>query len=188
MTLILTGPPVGEPVTLPALKNHLRIDDDHEDEQLAAMLAAARGHLEALTGLALLTQGFRQTLDDWPKGGVIHLMKTPVQVIDAVTVYDGDGMPSSIATGGMLLDGYTRPARLWLKDRPRVGQCLNGIEIDFTAGFPSAEEVPEELKRAILLHVAFLYEFRGAVTPDQQPAGEPAGYRALISPWLRRAL
>ena len=188
MTLILTGPPVGEPVTLAALKSHLRIDHDHEDEQLGAMLKAARGHLEALTGLALMPQNWRLALDDWPKGGVIHLLKSPVQVIDGVTVYDADGMPSSIDVGGMLLDGSFCPARLWLKDRPEPGQCLNGIEIDFTAGFPSAAEVPEELKRALLLHTAFLYEFRGAVRPDQQPVGEPNGYRALISPWLRKAL
>lgn len=188
MTLILTGAPIGEPVTLLAFKDHLRIDTGDEDDLLVSLLAAAREHLEALTGLALLPQTWRLALDEWPDGGVIHLLKSPVQAVDAVTVYDADGMPASIDPGGMLLDGHARPARLWLKDRPRPGQCLNGIEIDFSAGFPSAAEVPEELKRAILLHAAFLHEFRGVLGPDEQPAGEPAGYRALISPWLRRAL
>jgi hypothetical protein len=34
----------------------------------------------------------------------------------------------------MLLDATARPARLVIKERPRPGQAINGIEIEFTAG------------------------------------------------------
>lgn len=188
MTLIETDPPLAEPVTLAELKAHLRIDVTEEDELLESLIRVARAHLEAVTGVALMSQGFRLMLDDWPRGSVIQLMRTPVQTIDAVVVFSGDGEPQSLDLSDMLLDATARPARLVIMDRPRPGRPINGIEIEFTAGFGSALEVPPELKRAILVHAAHLYEFRGAVTLDMQPASIPAGYDRLIAPWLRRGL
>ena len=58
-----------------------------------------------------------------------------------------DGEPQSFDLSDMLLDATARPARLVIKQRPRPGQPINGIEIEFTAGFGSALEVPPELKR-----------------------------------------
>ena len=188
MTLIPTDPPLAEPVTLADLKAHLRIDLNDEDDLLEGLIRVARAHLEAATGVALMSQGFRLALDDWPCGEVIHLMRTPVQSIDAILVYDADGVEQSLDLSGLVLDGTAHPVRLVIKERPRPGQPINGIEIEFTAGFGSGAEVPPELKRAILIHAAHLYEFRGAVTPEMQPAAIPDGYQRLISPWLRRAL
>ncbi|KGF67449.1 hypothetical protein LL06_22265 [Hoeflea sp. BAL378] len=188
MTLIETDPPLAEPVTLAELKAHLRIDAGDEDALLEDLIRVARAHLEAVTGVALMSQGFLLALDDWPRGAVIQLMRTPVQSIDAILVYDAQGEPQALSLSDMLLDATARPARLVMKQRPRPGQPINGIEIEFTAGFSSANEIPPELKRAMLLHAAHLYEFRGAVTLAMQPAAIPAGYDRLIAPWLRRAL
>ncbi|MEP3438526.1 MAG: head-tail connector protein [Hoeflea sp.] len=188
MTLIQTDPPLAEPVTLAELKAHLRIDTADEDDLLEGLIRVARAHLEAVSGVALMSQGFRLVLDDWPRGDVIQLMRTPVQTIDAILVYDAEGVAQELSSADMLLDATAQPARLVIRTRPRPGQPINGIEIEFTAGFGSATEVPAELKRAILVHAAHLYEFRGAVTPDMQPAAIPAGYDRLISPWLRRVV
>ena len=188
MTLIQTDPPLAEPLTLAELKAHLRVDASDEDELLEGLIRVARAHLEAATGVALMSQGFRLLLDDWPRGDVIQLMKTPVQTIDAILVYDAEGVEQNLNLSGLLLDATARPARLVIRERPRPGQPINGIEIEFTAGFGSGAEVPPELKRAMLIHAAHLYEFRGAVSLDMQPAAVPIGYERLISPWLRRAL
>jgi len=188
MTLIQTDPPLAEPVTLAELKAHLRIDVGDEDELLEGLIRVARAHLEAVTGVALMSQSFRLVLDDWPRCEVIQLMKTPVQTVDAILLYDADGVEQNLDLSGMLLDGTAHPARLVVRERPRPSQPINGIEIEFTAGFGSVNEVPPELKRAILIHAAHLYEFRGAVTPDMQPAAIPPGYDRLIAPWQRRAL
>ncbi|WP_299870613.1 head-tail connector protein [uncultured Hoeflea sp.] len=188
MTLIQTDPPLAEPVTLADLKAHLRIDLNDEDALLEGLIRVARAHLEGVTGVALMPQGFRLLLDDWPTGEVIQLMKTPVQSIDAVNVYDHDGTPQAVPLPGLLLDAAARPARLVLKQRPPASQPINGIEIDFTAGFGAVTEIPSELVRAILIHAAHLYEFRGAVSLDMQPAAVPVGYDRLIAPWAPRRL
>lgn len=188
MTLIQTDPPLAEPVTLADLKAHLRIDQSDEDGTLEGLIRVARAHLEAVTCAVLMPQGFRLLLDDWPDSDVIHLTKSPVQSIEAVTVYDGDGVARAVSLAGLLLDAAARPARLVLKQRPTAGQPINGIEIDFAAGFPAVTDIPPELIRAVLLHAAHLHEFRGAVSLDMQPAAVPAGYSRLIAPWAYRRL
>ena len=63
-------------------------------------------------------------------------------------------------------------------------RALNGIEIDFTAGFgESGTDVPDTLKRALLLHVAAMFEYRGAVSAADQPAVLPEGYDRLLAPF-----
>ncbi len=67
--------------------------------------------------------------------------------------------------------------------------AASGIEIDFSAGFgESGAEVPDTLKRAMLMHVAQMFAFRGAVAVEDQPADVPAGYNRLVAPFLMRRL
>ena len=189
MTITELTPPTGEPLTLAEAKVHLRIDHSAEDALVTDLIRCVREYLERETGLALLTRRFRLYLDDWPCSRAILISKGPVQVIEAVTVYAEDGTPEDVDASGFVLDGQARPARLILPFRPPPGRPINGIEIDFSAGFGlTGAEVPDMLKRAMLLHAALLYEFRGAVALDNQPAAVPAGYERLIAPFRRRGL
>ena len=173
MTYALIHPPQAEPLTLAEVKAHLRLDSGEEDLLLAALIRTAREHLERTTGLCLLSQTWRLYLDRWPQTGVILLGKTPVQTIETILVFDG----------------AARPARLWLRDPPSPGRVMNGIEIDFIAGYGEAgTDMPDTLKRAMLSHVAQMFAFRGAVTPENQPAAVPAGYERLVAPFCRLGL
>ncbi len=186
MTYALVTPPAAEPLSLDEVKLYLRLDGTDEDTLLASLIVAARQHLEAATGLSLMTQGWRLYMDCWPADEVVRIAKGPLQVIEAVTVYDGDGVATDVSLNGHVLDAASEPARLFLENRPSVGQRLNGIEIDFSAGFgDAATDVPDALKRAMLMHVALMYELRGAVSADMQPAAIPAGYERLISPYAQ---
>lgn len=189
MTYALISPPVAEPVTLAEFKAHLRIDADHEDSLLQALLLAAREHLERVAGLALISQGWRLYLDRWPQSGLVEIARGPVLSIEAVRTYDAFGEESEISLAGHVLDGAGRPARFWLRAPPASGQAINGVEVDFVAGFgEAAGEVPDTLKRAIKIHAAHMYEFRGAVPVDMQPAGIPQGYDRLVAPHMMRRL
>jgi len=189
MTYALINPPSAEPLTLAEVKAHLRLEEDAEDSLLAGLVKVAREHLEHETGLSLMTQGWRLYRDDWPAGGVIPIGRGPVQAVESVTVYDAAGVPQPVSLADHLLDGAARPARLWLRDPRPPGRPINGIEIDFLAGFgEAATDVPDTLKRAMLLHVAHMFAFRGEVALDNQPAGVPPGYARLIAPFQRRGL
>lgn len=189
MTYALISPPAAEPVSLAELKAHLRIDTDHEDTVLQALILAARQHLERIAGLALISQGWRLYLDRWPQSGLVQIARGPVVSIEAVRAYDELGEENEISLAGHVLDGAGRPARFWLRTRPEAWQALNGVEVDFTAGFgEAAGEVPDTLKRAIMIHAAHMYEFRGAVPVEMQPAGVPEGYDRLVAPYMLRRL
>ena len=189
MTYAEITPPTAEPLTLVEVKAHLRLDGAEEDTLLNGLVTAAREHLERQTGLCLMTQTLRLYLDEWPQGGVIQIARGPVQAIVNVMVHEADGTPVQVSLQDHLLDGAGRPARLWLRDPPAPGRLLNGIEIDFTAGFgTAATDVPDTLKRAMLTHVALMFTYRGAVALADQPAAIPAGYDRLVAPYCRRRL
>jgi uncharacterized phiE125 gp8 family phage protein len=189
MTYALINPPVAEPLTLAELKTHLRIDGSEEDALLQSLIRVTREHLERVTGLALISQGWRYYLDIWPENGPLEIMRGPVLAVDAVRAFDELGEESEVALAGHVLDWVRRPARLWLRERPAARQAINGIEVDFTAGFgESGADVPDTLKRAMLVHAAHCYEFRGAVPVEMQPAGVPEGYDRLVAPFLMRRL
>ncbi|MBB3947185.1 putative phiE125 gp8 family phage protein [Rhizobium skierniewicense] len=189
MTYAQLTPPQAEALTLADVKAHLRLDGDDEDALLTSLIATARDYLERQTGLCLMRQSFRLYLDDWPLNSVILIAKGPVQAIETILVFDDAGDPFDVTAIEKLLDGEGRPARLWVRQPPAPGQPLNGIEIDFTAGFgESGADVPDTLKRAMLVHIAHMYAFRGAVSPADQPAGVPRGYERLIAPFCRTGL
>ena len=182
-------PPGAEPISPAELKAHLRIDGDDEDDLLVSLVRVARNHLERTAGLALISQGWRLYLDRWPEAGIVEIGRGPVLSIAVVRAYDELGAESEIPLTGHVLDGACRPARLWLRTRPEARQAINGVEVDFTAGFGEAgEDVPDTLKRAMLIHAAHMYEFRGAVPVEMQPASVPDGYDRLVAPYLMRRL
>lgn len=189
MTIIELTPPEVEPLTLVEMRAHLRLDTDEEDDLLLALATVAREHLERETGLVLAAREFRLCRDDWPDDGIVTIARGPVRAVTSVIVYDGEGVPEAADLDGHLLDGQARPARLWLRDVPQPGRVLNGVEVEFSAGFgESGADVPETLKRAMLLHVAAMYAARGVVAADAQPAVVPPGYDRLIGPFCRRGL
>ncbi|MEZ5792516.1 MAG: head-tail connector protein [Nitratireductor sp.] len=186
MIKTLIDPPVTAPVTLNAVKTHLRIDDTADDGYLQEMILAATSHVEKRCDIALMTQTWRMFLDDWPCGNILILPVRPIQSISEIRVYDGEGNASIPASGSMVLDAASDPARLHLSQRIQPLKALNGIEIDAVAGFgDTAMDVPDSLKRAILILTAFWYEVRGSAADAAALGMEPTGFDRLIAPWRR---
>ncbi len=74
------------------------------------------------------------------------------------------------------------PVSLELSPDWPASAAQNGLEIDLVVGFGDlGVDVPDTLKRAILLLVAHWYEFRGAVPPSQQPVSLPPGFDRLVA-------
>lgn len=180
MTLIRTAEAAVEPISVEGMKGHLRVSHNTEDALIADLIKAAREEVERSTSLALINQSWRLALDQWPRNGLVSLRKNPVISILAVTVFDDQGDGVVIEPENYRLDQSHALARLWLTGA--LGAALNGIEIDFLAGFgPSSAEVPEGLKRAMMILVAHWFEFRGAYGARDQPVSVPDEYLRLIA-------
>lgn len=189
MTLFRTSGPDVEPVTLADAKAELRIDHDSEDDLLTGLIRAAREEVERTTGLAMIEQGWRLALDRIPSSGFVLLRRGPVREITAVTAYGTDGEAFVLVASTYQFDPLSRPARLHFDTPPTDLRVLNGIEIDFTAGYgEAATDVPDLLKRAVQMLVSHWFEFRASYGADSQPVSFPQGYERLLSSFMARRL
>lgn len=184
MTRALITPPAGLPVSLADLKAHLRFETGDEDDYLTSLLSAATAHVEAVTGLALLSQGWRIYLDALPADCIVEIAPAPLISLDAVTVYDGEGQPVVLDPQDYDVDRYSQPARLLFRRKPNPGQILNGIEIDITIGYGEAgTDVPGQLLRAIMVLCAHWHAVRGAAEEAAIFGSIPKGLDALLAPF-----
>jgi len=181
MSLTLLSPPAAEPLTLQELKDHLRVIDAAEDALINGVLVAAVRSIEARGRLALTPQQWRLTLD-LPPEETLFLPIAPVASIDAVTVTDNDAAPQPVANSlyefAAGSPGRLRRAGPW----PQPGVALDGVQIDFTAGYADASAVPEPLKQAIKILAAHFFETRAAVR-ETRTYSVPQSVDALIAPY-----
>ena len=182
MTTVRLTAPAREPVTRAMARAHLRIDHPEDDALLDRLVAAGRAHVEQATRRALIRQSWRYYLDCWPAGRVARLPIAPVMSVDEITIYDADGAPHMLSSEDYVSDVASVPARVKAHaGRGTPGSPLNGIEIDFTAGYGTAPEaIPETLQQAILLLVGHWYEHREASDPAMAQS-IPLGFDMLIA-------
>lgn len=189
MALFRTVEPAVEPVTLLEAKAHLRVSHASEDELISGLTRAARDEVEKATGVALIDQSWRLALDRWPRHAVAMLPRHPVKAVLSVTVFGADGEATLLDPDTYTLDSLSRPARLHFEATPAPARIMNGIEIDFTAGFGEAgTDVPDILKRAILALTNHWYEFRGVFDANDQPVSYPPAYDRMISAYKARRI
>lgn len=189
MTIVSLSGPAVEPLALADVKAHLRLTDAAEDEYVAGLVKVARDHLERATGLVPVTRRYRLHLESVSEDGVILILKGPVQGIDRIQVYDAAGNPQDVPASGFFVERDGVPARLVTPPGLLAPLAANGLDVEFTAGFgATAPDVPDSLRRALLLHVAQMYEYRGAVSLADQPAILPDGYERLVAPFRTLAL
>lgn len=189
MTIAQLTQPATEPLTLSEVKEHLRVDHNYEDTLITATLAAARQHTEYCSGQKLISQTWRQYDICFPVDGHLPLRLAPVQTILAVTGFDRDGNPHSIDLQNIGINRAHNPVRMELAGDIDPSLMENGLETDLLVGWGDlGVDVPDGLKRAILLLTAHWYEFRGAVSPQDQPVSIPAGFEALVAPYKRMSL
>lgn len=188
MPSILTTPPAAEPVSLADAKAHLRVPHTDEDSFISTLITAARSHVETMTGLRLLSQGWSIYLDDWPPARVIELPIAPVLTVQAVRTYDLVGVATTVSAASYLLDNASRPPRLVLANAAwtRPGRIANGIEVAITAGFGAAAgDVPAALREAVLKLVAHWFAYRG---DDEGARMLPPSLTSLLLPFREARL
>ncbi len=164
MSLVLTAPPVVEPVSLAEAKAHLRVTHVDDDGTISTLIVSARRRVEVKTGLRLITQGWSQFMDFWPCGGVVDLDVNPVSAVSDIIVYGDLDAPSTVDPAHYFLDAASNPPRVVFRQGRNPsppGRRGKGIEVRLTAGFGLAAAVPADLKQAVLLLVADAYAHRG---------------------------
>ena len=186
MALKLLSGPLLEPVSLAEAKAHLRVDASDEDAFISSLVTTARLQIEAVLDLALITQQWQWIADCWPLNNVVELPMRPLQSIDAVRVRGADDVATVLDPISYSVDGASVPPRVASRSGfwPTPGARLNGIEIDFTAGFgAAAADVPADIRQALLLLAAYWFEHRDPTSAGATNAGVPDAVSTLLEPY-----
>jgi uncharacterized phiE125 gp8 family phage protein len=184
----LVTPPAATPVSLAEAKAHLRKDDTDEDTLIEGLIAAATAHLDGSTGIlgrCLVTQTWRQDLDQWPCDGTIRLPLLPAQSA-TVQYVAADGTPTALPTNDFQLVADARGASVRRVDGatwPNLACRPDAVRVTFIAGYGAAAAVPMAIKQAMLLLVGHWFENREAVQIGQAPSELPLAVDALIRPY-----
>jgi uncharacterized phiE125 gp8 family phage protein len=189
MSAILLIPPSAEPWSVAEAKAFLRVEHGDDDAIIAALIAAARGHVEALTRRALLVQRWRVVLDAWPADGRLSLRMGPLRSVIAARVFDAGGNAHAIDVAAFVVDAAADIIASPCWALPLPGRATAGIELDVELGYGgTASDVPDALRHAIRMLVAHWYENRGLAAIGAGVAMLPAGVGALIAPYRMLSL
>jgi uncharacterized phiE125 gp8 family phage protein len=188
MALTLVQAPTLSALTVDEAKLHLRVSSNAEDTLITALIEAATQECEQLTQRAILAQDWRLTLDQWPStsgtSSVIELPRGRVTAVKTVTYVDAaTGNTNTLAGTEYQLDGSSdymgRLMPAYGKTWPQARLQLAAVAITFTAGWPTAAEVPQLIKAWLKLRIGALYENREAWTQGKAIERNPFTDRLL---------
>jgi uncharacterized phiE125 gp8 family phage protein len=157
---------MAEPLTTAELKSHLRKTTTDEDTLIATYGVAAREWCEEYTGHILAQREVEDNFGEW--GDYLTLRYQPITVDDptpTLTVEYTDDEGDFIEYAARVVRDFKYP---WTVHPPYGFSfpSLGGpatIKATYTAGYPTAAEVPEIFKIAIKLLVTSFYINRGAM-------------------------
>lgn len=186
------APPGTTPVSRAEARLHCRVDDavTEDDALIDRVIAAATAYLDGpdgVLGRALVHQTWRIALAGPEPGGVLRLPLAPVEQIDAVEVWGSDGVQTAFAGWRLVKD--RRGAWLELQSGEswpgNDGRSLP-VEVEGVFGYGAAvDDVPEDIRQAVLLMVGHFYEHREQVMAAAVPAALPFGVQDLIARYRR---
>lgn len=192
MALRVVTAPVTEPIALTDAKLYLRVDTTDEDTMITALIVAAREYCESFQNRAYVTQTLDLTLDQFPyrdwhpamnsfpfypmvtptyhtsrHKNAIKLLMPPIQSVTSVTYTDSTGLATVVDPTTYIVDTDSEPGRIvpvFGQQWPVVQlQPINGVRVQYIAGYGAAANVPQAVKQAMMMLIAHWYENREAV-------------------------
>lgn len=183
MTLSLVTPPTVEPLKLQEAKDHLRVSWAKEDGLINRLIVGARQALERETRLQLLTASWKQFFDGFPQFDHerIEVAKAPLVSVAAVSYVDTSGVGQTWSAAEYTVEAFSGPDAergvIFPKpdmEYPQTRRVPNAVTIEFDAGYGgTADDVPFEVKEALLAWIGHHYANRELVIVGQTPASVP---------------
>ena len=190
MNITQTTPPSVEPLATtdaPSaefnIKTHLHIDGTDDDDNLNAMIEAARKQVEIFLRRSLITQTWLLQLDCFPRE--IILPNPPAIVVGSLKYIDTGGdqqlLDDSLydvdykAFKGSIIPAYQQR---W----PATRAFRNAVEVTYTAGYgTAATDVPMPIIQAMKLIIGNWHEHREDTIAGTTIVEIPNGAKRLLT-------
>lgn len=167
MGLIVATAPAEEPVSLDEARQFCRIRTDDQNAVIQRNIRTAREWVETFCRRALVSRELQLTLDAWPADGEIELPQAPLVSVEEVRYLDtANAWQTLVANthyrvlGAGMIDVPGRIVSAVNTSWPSLLAHPEAVEIDFTAGYGTADQVPDTFKEAILVLVSDMFEHR----------------------------
>lgn len=162
--VVVTVAPAAEPLTTADAKAQVRVDHTDDDTLIASYCAAARAHIEAMTGTRLYTQTVSLKTDCW--ADLASLPIAPVQSISSIAYTDTVGdvitLPTTVYETRLDLlepNVVLKYAQTW--PTIREGSL---ITVTAVVGYGAAGAQPADLMHGLKLIVGDMYAHRETVS------------------------
>lgn len=152
-----------EPVSVNQVKDHLRIETNDDDNEIASLINEARNYVERITGRALITQTWTMNLDSLPE--CIYVPHAPLQSVTSIQYQDENNATQTLSSALYTVDTKAEPGRIFQaynQSYPSTYSDLNAVTITYVAGYGGASDVPETYKRIIKLYCEKMFDMPGA--------------------------
>lgn len=160
-SVAVTAAPTLVPVSLEAVKAHLRVTHTEQDDYLQGLLGTAAARVEAMGNVRFLTQTVEIAYDGAPTGDVLLLPCEPIQSVTQVVTYDSADTPSVLAPSEYFVDLQHAPPRLCLAASGTVWPCglrpRRSLVVTCVAGWTNANNIPPMLTHAVKVLIAHWY-------------------------------
>ncbi len=159
------------PISRADAKTHLRVDHTDEDDYIDTVIAAAVDYAENYTDRQFITATWVARMDEFPTtGDNIELRKNPIASITSIQYVDTNGTTQTWSSANYETDLKSNVARIRpisTESYPSTKDQLNAVTVTFISGYGSAaSDVPGDIKHALKLIIAYLYDNRDTVTFD----------------------
>lgn len=186
---IVTAPD-GLAVTGAEMEAHARAAGQ-PPEQYEPYIAAAQGWVEQVTNRKLVTQTWKWFLDRFPSCDRVCVPFGQLQSVTHIKYTDSADAQSTLSSTYYSVSTARDPGVIALKYAQTwptaTLRTLDPVEIQFVCGWTSPSEVPADIRAAILLVAAHLYEHREDVVLGNSASVESKalemGSRALLANW-----
>lgn len=176
MALKINTHPVINPVSLDEAKDHIRVTHSSEDSLILRLVTAATRWAEDYTGYKFCTQTWDYYMDTFPyrtaysfnyagSGDdfeIIPLPYPPLQSVTHVKYYNGSNVLTTLVEDtDYRVDTYHEPGRVEpIESWPDTYDRLMAVQIRFVCGYTDLDDIDDDIKTAILMRFADLYENR----------------------------
>jgi len=182
---VLVLAPASGPITLGQVKSQSNIEDDEQDAGIELMIDAAIALLDGYTGTlrrALIEQTWQQDFGAFP-ACALRLPLGDLISVSSVTYYDNNNAQQTLATS--VYAAFSDPQGPFLKLKPDQSWPStytrdDAVRVTWKAGYgDAAEDVPADIRHAMLMLVGHWYENREAVIVGEIPAPLQLAFDAL---------
>lgn len=144
---------------------HLPSNDTSRDTVIKQYVKTAIEYVEYKTNRVLKSSVWKGYVDDMEPNILIN--KFPISSIDSIKYYDSDNAQQTLSTSDYIAFIVAKPAHIYITSTKSTYVRPDAVEINFTAGYTTADAVDEQAKQAVLLLTRHLYDNPGVASAVQ---------------------